>query len=262
MFGFLNHSRSRAAGRRLGFALTVVAGGLWFSPARADEIHVGDIELEIDGGKLVTHNGRYFESAFTTLISGTPSVYRSTSPGFDSAPGLLVYDPEGDNPQQIGFNVLGPLLYWDGAELKSPQVGLGLDLTWAFDTLRVTGTNGPVTAGFSLGGATDANGSFHEHVTFEIADYAAFGAYGVLLELTPAGSSTFSTSDPFLIVFNRGLGAEEFEAGVDAMVHLTAVPEPSSVALAGLGAAGVLAAGWRRRRRAAGPNSTATEIAG
>lgn len=40
------------------------------------------------------------------------------------------------------------------------------------------------------------------------------------------------------------------------------VPEPSSVALAGLGAAGVLAAGWRRRRRATGRISAATGIAG
>ena len=33
------------------------------------------------------------------------------------------------------------------------------------------------------------------------------------------------------------------------------VPEPSSIALAGLGAAGILAAGWRRRRRAMAANS-------
>jgi surface-anchored protein len=39
------------------------------------------------------------------------------------------------------------------------------------------------------------------------------------------------------------------------------VPEPSSIALAGLGAAGALAAGWRRRRRAAARNSVAAETA-
>jgi len=49
---------------------------------------------------------------------------------------------------------------------------------------------------------------------------------------------------------------------VDLGMALVPVPEPSSIALAGLGVAGVLAAGWRRRRRAAGRNSTATEIAG
>jgi MYXO-CTERM domain-containing protein len=75
------------------------------------------------------------------------------------------------------------------------------------------------------------------------------GAYGVLLELTPAGLSTFTKSDPFLIVFNQGLAVEAFESGVDAMVQVTAVPEPSSIALAGLGVAGLAGAALRRRMR-------------
>jgi surface-anchored protein len=48
---------------------------------------------------------------------------------------------------------------------------------------------------------------------------------------------------------------------VDMGVALTAVPEPSSVVLAGLGAAGVLAVGWRRRRLAAARNSVVADIA-
>lgn len=255
MLGSLK-SWTAPASRRTGWLLALQSiaflaiAGLWLAPARSDEIHTGDIELEIDGNQLVTHNGRYFESAFSTLISGTPSIYRSTSPGFDSAPGLLVYSEE-EPKQEIGFNVLGPLLFWDGDELVAPQVGLGLDLRWALTKVSVTGTNGPVTNGFSLGGATDPNGEFHEHFTFEIAENAPLGAYGVLMELTPAGSSTFLKSDPFLLVFNRGLAAGDFEAGVDAMVQVTAVPEPSSVVLAGLGAAGLagVAVGRRMRKR-------------
>jgi surface-anchored protein len=41
---------------------------------------------------------------------------------------------------------------------------------------------------------------------------------------------------------------------VDLGIALAPVPEPSSVALAGMGVAGALAAGWRRRRRAAAAN--------
>jgi hypothetical protein len=237
MLGFRNKSMKRSGFLRASFACLVAIAAAGLVSVRADEIHTGDIELEIDGNKLVTHNGRYFESAFT-LTSG---VYRSTAPGFDSAAGLL------EPGEEIGFNVVGPLLYWDGDELVAPQTGLALNMFWGLDSVAVTGASG--VPGFSLGGATSLDGSFHEHFTFEIAAAANVGAYGVLLELTPEGSSTFTASDPFLLVFNRGLGAAEFESGVDAMVNVTAVPEPSSIALAGLGVAGIARAALRRRMR-------------
>jgi hypothetical protein len=249
MFCLLKFWNAATPIRWLQLASLVLVAGICVSPARAGEIHAGDIELEIEGGKLVTHNGRYFESEFATLISGTPAVYRSTSPGFDSAAGLLGADEE------IGFNVLGPLLFWNGTAMAAPQAGLGLSLFWAGNSRSVTGTSGSVTNGFSLGGATALDGSFHEHFTFEIAENADLGAYGVLLELTPAGSSTFTNSDPFLLVFNRGLGAEEFEAGVGAMVQMTAVPEPSALALAGIGLLAMGGVAWRRRLNRFGQNA-------
>jgi hypothetical protein len=239
MLDFGNISKTTLKFRRTSFVCLVAIAAAGLVSVRADEIHTGDIELEIDGNQLVTHNGRYFESAFT-LASG---VYRSTTPGFDSAAGLL------QTNEEIGFNVLGPLLYWNGTAMVAPQAGLGLNLFWQGSLSSVTGTDGPVTNGFSLGGATDLDGSFHEHFTFEIAAEAEVGAYGVLLELTPAGSSTFDKSNPFLLVFNRDLGTAEFEAGVDAMVQVTAVPEPSSIALAGLGVAGLAGVALRRRMR-------------
>jgi hypothetical protein len=243
MSGLLKRSNHAVIHGLFCLASLAIVAGLLMSPARADGIHAGDIELEIEGNKLVTHNGRYFESEFTTLISGTPSVYRTGSPGFDSATGLL------QAGQEIGFNVLGPLRYWNGTALAAPQAGLGLNLFWGPNNIAVTGANTSGVTGFSLGGATSPDGKFHEHFTFEIAETAAQGAYGVLLELTPAGSSMFAASDPFLIVFNRGLDHEAFESGVDAMVEMTAVPEPSSIALAGLGVAGLAGAALRRRMR-------------
>jgi hypothetical protein len=251
MFGLLKFSSIATPSRWLWLASVVLVAGLSAVSAEAgptdhDE-HAGDIQLEIEDGKLVTHNGRYFESSFSTLISGTPSFYRSATPGFNSAPGLLVYDAETESPQEIGFNVLGPLLFWTGTSMAAPQAGLALNMFWGPSSVAVTGASG--VTGFSLGGATDPDGSFHEHFTFELAADASPGAYGVLLELTPAGSSTFTKSDPFLLVFNRGLEYEAFESGVDAMVQVTAVPEPSSIALAGLGVAGLAGAALRRRMR-------------
>jgi hypothetical protein len=227
-----------------GLCVYALLVGLWAGSARADGIHGGDIELEIEDGKLVTHNGRYFESELT----GTdPGPYVSEAPGFDSLPGLLT------PTEQIGFNVLQSLLYWDGEELAAPGSGVGLSLLFGSNSRVVTQASGS-QAGFSLGGGgldEDENyvGDFHKHFDFVLSSGAPVGAYGVLLQLTPIDTSRFVASDPFLLVFNRGLGHEEFEAGVDAMVQVTAVPEPSSVALAGLGVAGLAGAALRRRMR-------------
>lgn len=256
MFGLLKFSNNAMPSQWLWLAPLLMVACLRVAPAQADAIHAGDIELEIDGGKLVTHNGRYFESAFPETAP-----FDSTTPGFDSAPGLLVYDEEAEVAEEIGFNVLGPLLYWNGSEMVAPQSGLGLTLSMLGQSVSVTGANTSGVTGFSLGGAS-ADGSFHKHFYFSVPSDADAGAYGVLLQLTPAGASTFTASDPFLIVLNRGLTPGAFETGVDAMVEVTAVPEPSSVVLAGLGAAGVLAAGWRRRRRAVAQNSVVAEIVG
>lgn len=235
-----------------GLCVYALLVGLWGGSARAGEVHGGDIELEIEDGKLVTHNGRYFESELT----GTdPGPYVSEAPGFDSLPGLLT------PTEQIGFNVLQSLLYWDGEELTAPGSGIGLSLLFGTgdprpsrDVTQVSGSQ----AGFSLGGGGLVTGqddeeiyvgNFHKHFDFELSSGAPVGAYGVLLQLTPINTSRFAASDPFLLVFNRGLGAEDFEAGVDAMVQVTAVPEPSSIALAGLGVAGLAGAAIRRRMR-------------
>ena len=236
---------------RLWLCCMAFAASLSVGSVRAEEFHAGDIDLEIDGNKLITHNGRYFESELVLTGTGASQLYRSEEPGFVSAPGLLAFDPtpEAESQEEIGFNVLGPLLYWDGGELTAPASGLNLNLLFGLASpVTVSGTSTGVTTGFSLGAATDPNGEFHQHFVFEMAASAPMGAYGVLLELTPAGLSTFTKSDPFLLVFNRGLtDPQQFEAGVDAMVQVTAVPEPSSIALAGLGVAGLAGAALRRR---------------
>ncbi len=231
-----------------GLCVYALLVGLWAGSATAGEIHGSDIELEIEDGKLVTHNGRYFESE---LAGTNPGPYVSEAPGFDSLPNLLT------PTEQIGFNVLASLLYWDGEELTAPGSGVGLSLFLGSNSRVVTQASG-ILAGFNLGGGgvvLDNNdeevyvGDFHNHFDFVLSEGAPVGAYGVLLELTPINTSRFTASDPFLLVFNRGLGAEAFESGVDAMVQVTAVPEPSSIALAGLGVAGLAGAAVRRRMR-------------
>jgi hypothetical protein len=227
-----------------GLCVYALLVGLWAGSATAGGIHGSDIELEIEDGKLVTHGARYFESELSGVA---PGPYVSEAPGFDSLPNLLT------PTEQIGFNVLQSLLYWDGDELTTPGSSVALSLVFSGSSRIVTQSTGSM-AGFSLGGGgsdEDENyvGDFHKHFDFVLSSGAPVGAYGVLLELTPINTSRFAASDPFLLVFNRGLGNPAFESGVDAMVQVTAVPEPSSIALAGLGVAGLAGAALRRRMR-------------
>ena len=93
-----------------------------------------------------------------------------------------------------------------------------------------------------------AQGAFHVHLDYSLPTGAASGLYGAVLSLGPAAGSTgFTTSDPFLITFLHGSVAD-IPGGMDALVNAAFVPEPSGVGIAGVAAA---AAAIYLRRRAA-----------
>ena len=171
--------------------------------------------------------------------------YYTDEPGFDSVEAIeddLYPLSEGD---EVGFNVLTSLLYWDGTQKTTPANDPELEISAGFSTV-VTPTSGP-QAGFIFGTA-DATG-VHEHLDFTLtpgsdagAGAAPVGAYGLWLELT---SPQYESSDPFLIVINQGLGEDDFENGVDAM-HDMGVPEPSTL---GLLASSLVGVALTRRRR-------------
>ena len=92
----------------------------------------------------------------------------------------------------------------------------------------------------------EPDGAIHQHFTFTLSDSPSglpgptTGAYRILLQ---ASSSSYAPSTPFYVVFNRGLGDEQFEEAIHAM----AVPEPGTYAMLGLGL-GVIALVARRRK--------------
>ena len=90
------------------------------------QIHSGDIELSVpvSGGPIVTgggiwtgtYAGRVFEGVFPVSAPFT-----TDAPGFDSLTGTF---PAGDT---IRLDFAKELLFWDGAALVAPNVGMTLE---------------------------------------------------------------------------------------------------------------------------------------
>lgn len=226
-----------------------------------------DVDIKVVNEKLTTEGG-----GETNILAGgvffdadgmvpvpVESVYSTTYPGFDALAGTFTPGA------QVRFDFVQQLLYWNGTELVDTNANLTVSFGANSQTISGSDTSG--LPGFVLGQAILSGqqaGGFHSDLEWTLPETAASGLYGVVLRLSMESGSpgpVISPSESFLLAFGKG-DVIDVDRGLEAMATVAAVPEPSSMVLAGLGVAGVLAAGWRRRRRAAGRNSTATEIAG
>ncbi|MEP0847197.1 MAG: hypothetical protein HRF50_10320 [Phycisphaerae bacterium] len=201
----------------------VLAGAL---AAAAQAQHEGDVEFAPVGGTLLVApnaaNGYYvFEGGLGENPLLPPNVI--DEPGFESA--LGAFDP-GD---QVSFNVMANLLYWDGAQFANAPMDHEVEMQKAiFST--VVGADTGAQSGFVFGEA-DVDGDIHEHMDFILhgpgePDALTPGAYGLWLQLA---SPQYAPSNEFIILLNHGLSAAEYEAGVEAAAAL--VPEPSTIML-------------------------------
>lgn len=227
-----------------GAALGILAIGLLLPAASARGQHA-DVDVVLASGQLATEGGVYTTGSFAgrvfegDLAPGTPN-NTTIEPGFDALAGTL------QSGNQVRFDFVQQLLYWNGTALTAPPSSLSVSLGGSSRTISGTDTSG--LAGFLVATAA-ANGSFHQDLTWSLPNTAADGLYGVVLTLGPeAGTTGFTTSEPFVIGFVNGTVAD-VPGGLAAMANVALVPEPSSVALAAAGAV-ALAAGVRRRRRA------------
>jgi hypothetical protein len=209
-------------------------------------------------------HGTPFSVGFDALagkITVSPTIYRNFDPdelfvllepglaGNDGTPG---WDRGPTLPSGAALSVrfLEPLAYWNPQTLSEdplPTPQGRVEIFGGGGTAEVAAASGQ-----NPGGVSGTNPLFidnftsHHHVAWEILDPDAPGLYGLWARLESSNPAAFAAapSDPFLVVLNWGItDSEIYNAGVDRLA-LTAVPEPSTLALL---AATSAAVGWRWR---------------
>ncbi len=167
-----------------------------------------DILVEVSGGQLVTlADGASGDPNAASCIFET-ELGELGVPGFSDDPGFNSSTLAGGS--LLGFNVVGPLRFWDGVGFVSPPDGEGIQISDAGLSIFADGGSSFV-AGFDFAQAS-GSGSVHQHINFWV-QHPSFdegdpftnpitsGAYLLPLELT---SSVHATSDPFYLLLDGG----------------------------------------------------------
>jgi hypothetical protein len=158
------------------------------------------VEISAVNGRLHTN-----KDVFTaTMQSAGGILYESEFPGYtvlSSASNI----PVGTT---FGFNVVDNLFYWAGGVLSSTTEAL------LFENALAAGVSIDQDTIFETGvpiGTYNGTTGWHEHGFYSLNGSAPAGAYGVVFTLTAPG---FNYSNPFLLVFNRGLNSDDFSQAV------------------------------------------------
>lgn len=220
----------------LSFAMLALAAPL--AHAGEDHTHEGDIALTVRHGRIITGTGEgpafRRNQVFGSELGAEGFPDTTDEPGFDNLP--MTFAP-GSN---IRFDILGPLLQWDGAGLSPTAAGEVMEI--AFGPVAVTSADGFVP-GFALPVADD--GQWHQHYEYTLieGDRAVSDGVYVLSMRLSSDDPSLRRSVPFWLVFNQNTD-DAIHDGVIDWVGAQVVPTPGGAALLMLGAASAV----RRRR--------------
>jgi hypothetical protein len=161
------------------------------------------IYLSVDNGRLQTNTNIY-----TSTLETIPGVDHETE-----YPGISVASSASKVPNgtALSFNVIDNLFYWDGSKLAPTSATLTFENALSKSVSVTQNTiyeNGP------LFGTYNGTTGWHEHGYYMLNIAAPVGAYGLVVSFAASG---LSSSDPVLLVFNRGLNSVQFDAGVKAI---------------------------------------------
>lgn len=162
-----------------------------------------DVDFEYESSEIQLRSLAYPEPVWFGNFPTSGLFARFTvNPGFASES----VDGFGINPNNIvNYNVLTNLRFWDSATQDfAPAGATNIDVENGIGpNTTVSGNTTPLFPGGGIGGS-DSSGEFHAHLEYRLSSGAAFGAYGLLLELE-TDEPGILVSDPFFIVFNYGL---------------------------------------------------------
>lgn len=188
--------------------------------------HDGDIGLRIENNRIFT--GAVVETPQGSTAVGVRRVFGAEFKDFSGVPyadepGLFA--SPGTFPQsQLGFDILGPILKWDGAAFPAvpiPNETINIE----FGPLsRTTPLSNIVVQGF---GISVGPSGFDEHYDFYLNPPRGDGIYALSLRLW-SDAPGVRESRPFHMIFNWNMSEPMHEAAVDwARAHLVPAPATS-----------------------------------
>lgn len=195
----------------------------------------GEEEEHHEGG-LITQDGKWlFEADFGDFAGGPDS---TANPGYATHEEIGVLNPG----ELIGFEGVGVLQFWDGAAWTT-ATSATVSIEDAFGALTMFSSAGVVDGSTSWISQADGAGGVHAHVDYNINSEAGVGAYLIEMLLTgydeTGSNEVYAASESYYIAFNRGLGHEEYEAAVDALVGEVPLPGAAIFMLSALSALGL-----------------------
>jgi len=224
----------------------------------------GDLLPRLSGSTIVLDGLSDHDGSTASNLGVFQYTLGELSGGFTEDPGFQPQEGNGlPGGSFLGFNVVGPLRYWDGtgtANLATAPADRSFVLYLGPASVRITGATAAATR-FVVVQLTDT-GAGHRHLNAQVLglpsamgsytdgqggmfDPPPDGIYAFPIQVTDAASNT-TLSPNFVsgitwLVYNQNLSDAQLSAAADTLV----APEPATAAVAGI--AGMILLVRRRR---------------